>query len=388
VDCTGLGADLGKFGYKFTLTAQVPVNNDNDFGNHFAQVTCNEDKLAVCTQAVDANLKAHGGLPVFATIGAAYNAANNGDTICIFTDTTENVVLDDDRTLKITQCSNATVTAADDTKPVWNITSTGQLTIVGPDSVGGTIGWRVETNDHTLSSVRATKASEQGILVLGTSNHISWNEIDHNGVGIRVEGSSNDLRGGTVDKNTGDGIQFGPTATGNLLQGATVQNNGGNGIVVEGSSNTIQNNPRVDKNGLNGIQVTGAGNTVKGNTVGSGKGKGNGLAGTPDQQDGIQVTGNGNTLDSNKVSANAGDGVDVSGGTIGSPNVLKGNQSNVGASHGAKENKGAEYRLLDTITNLGGNKADGKNVPTATKCPDFPVNNTTVTFSPNPEVCE
>ncbi len=90
---------------------------------------------------------------------------------------------------------------------------------------------------------------------------------------------------------------------------------------------------------------------------------------------------------SNKASANLGDGFTISGGTAGNPNVLKGNQSNVGGSGQNKENKGAEYRLANTVTSLDGNKADGASVPKAAKCPEFPKKNETKDF-PTPFVCE
>ena len=68
----------------------------------------------------------------------------------MFGNTIENVTLGGAKTLKITQCTSARITAADSSLPVWNITSTGKLTIVGPDSVGGTIGWLVAGNGgHT-----------------------------------------------------------------------------------------------------------------------------------------------------------------------------------------------------------------------------------------------
>jgi hypothetical protein len=68
----------------------------------------------------------------------------------------------------------------------------------------------------------------------------------------------------------------------------------------------------------------------------------------------------------------------------GLPNILKGNQSNVGSAGGARENAGREYRVLGTIQNKSGNKADGIAVPKTTnpkKCELFPGNNTTVTLA-------
>ena len=136
----------------------------------------------------------------------------------------------------------------------------------------------------------------------------------------------------------------------------------------------------MDNNGKNGVLVTGSGNLIKGNVAGSAKKKGN-------AEDGFQVTGAGNTLDSNKASANHGDGFDISGGIAGSPNVLRGNQSNLGNSGGKQENKGAEYLLFDFVTSLDGNKADGASVAKAAKCQPFPKKNKTKNFGA-PFVCE
>ena len=208
----------------------------------------------------------------------------------------------------------------------------------------------------------------------------SWNAVSENGIGITVSGIGNDLRGGAIEKNLGDGVQFTATAMNNVLRGADVLLNGGNGIVVEGLGNTIRDNPRVDSNAKNGVLVTGTGNLIKGNVAGSAKKKGNG-------EDGFAVTGAGNTLDSNKASNNLGDGFDISGGVAANPNVLKGNQSNLGNSGGPKENKGAEYRLASSVKSLDGNKADGASVAKAAKCPGFPKKNKTLDFAAS-YVCE
>jgi hypothetical protein len=175
-------------------------------------------------------------------------------------------------------------------------------------------------------------------------------------------------------------VQFSATAQGNVLQGADVQLNGGNGIVIEGSINTIRDNPRVDNNGKSGVLVTGSDNLIKGNVAGSGKKKGN-------AEDGFNVTGAGNTLDSNKASANGGDGFDISGGAADNPNELKGNQSNLGGSGGKQENKGAEYLLANFMKSLDGNKADGASVAKAAKCQKFPKKNKIKDF-PIPFLCE
>ena len=147
--------------------------------------------------------------------------------------------------------------------------------MIGLDTVGGTVGWLLQTDAHELRGVRAKGATEAGIEIAGNGNRVSWNLVNENGVGIKVSGSGNDLRGGTVEKNVGDGVQFSATAQGNVLHGADVLLNGGNGILIEGFGNTVRDNPRVDNNGKNGVLVTGSGNLIKGNVAGSAKKKGN-----------------------------------------------------------------------------------------------------------------
>jgi hypothetical protein len=159
---------------------------------------------------------------------------------------------------------------------VWNITATAKLTIVGPDAVGGTIGWLVAGNGgHTLKSVRANGAKNNGILISSSSNSVGWNDVSGNGnnaatdAGIRVTGASNLLKGGTVGSNKGDGVQL--ASNSNELSGATIQSNTGNGVNVTGTSNTVKSNT-LNLNTKNVILVAGSTNTLSSNSSDSGKG--------------------------------------------------------------------------------------------------------------------
>jgi parallel beta-helix repeat protein len=270
------------------------------------------------------------------TVQSAYDAATNGEIIGLFANTTENLNLGGSKTLKITQCTVARVTAADPGQPVWNISSTGNLTIVGPDAAGGSVGWRVGTNGHTLKSIRASGASGQGVLIVGNGNSVSWNSVNGNGAGIRVDGSSNVLTGGSVLSNTGDGVEL--IGDSNTLQGATIQSNGGEGILVAGTGNIVQNNTRMDSNQGNGILVTGSSNTLTSNESESGKGN---------IGSGLKVTGNTNQLTDNKMYSNTLDGFYV----FGSGNKLK---SNLAAT-----NTGMEFNIGAGNVDQTGNKAGG-----------------------------
>lgn len=311
VDCAPFGAGLGPRGYSITL-ASGQNDTGNDFGNHQEQaVGCPQDPNVTLTRVVDATGAAHGGLPVHLTLQAAFNAAAAaaGEIIGMFSNLTESVTLNDAKTLKITQCTAARLTAANANAPVVDITSTGKITIVSLETLGGTIGFRVAGNGgHTLKSVRAGQASQFGILVVSNSNSVNWNSVHDNAVGVGVTGNLNTLSGSRVENNTGDGVQL--SGNTNTLSNPLIQNNGGNGILVTGTSNVLKSNKT-----------------------------------------------NSNTLDGIKTAASA------------TGTKFNSNSSN---TDGAHENGGAEYNLGVAGINSGGNKADGIGIPSAGKCPTFP----------------
>jgi hypothetical protein len=318
-DCTGHthGGTVtpGPRGYTFTVTDTAQTFSGNDFGNYTTEV-CPEDPIRASklTRVVDPlNVAAHG-VPVHGTVQDAYAAAaTTGEVIGLFSQTTENVELGGsfgNKSLTITQCTNARVTASNSNLPVWTI-SAGKALIIGPDAVGGTVGWLVQSSGHELKGLRASGASEVGIQVVGNNNKVSWNSSNNNAVGVSVSGDFNDLRGGTVAFNAGVGVHLTVSANNNTLSGATIRNNGGDGIRVDGSLNT---------------------------------------------------------LTSDKVYSNGGDGVEING----AGNILKSVVSNTGNSGSATENGGAEFKLNTGVTNGGGNKADNTSIPSAAKCPTFP----------------
>jgi parallel beta-helix repeat protein len=325
-----------------TASAQVQINV-----LPATSASCPDDPNAVLTRAVDGTGTTHGSVPVHTTLQAAYDAAGNREVIGMFSETAENVALGGAKSLTITRCAVGRLTASDSGQPVWNITSTGALTIIGTESVGGSIGWRIATSHHAVTSVSATGASQYGILVLGDDNGIGVNAVSGSPVGIRVTGNNNDLLpGGSISGNAGNGVEVGSPATGNRVRSANIQDNGGNGVQVDGSGNTV-NAGHIDSNTLNGILVNGSGNTIKGNTAGTVKGKGNGQAG-------LKIVGGGNTLDNNTANANGGVGFDL----VGPDNKLRGNQANQ-SQGGNKVNTGCEYRFADDSTlDQGGNKKD------------------------------
>jgi hypothetical protein len=278
----GVACNNGTVGYLVDLSGVACAGQqvaNKDFGNFETFIPpppCPEDpaRATLLTRTVDTSKPAPGsgtgapGSPInYLKVQAAYNAAKasgQAEVIGLFSNTTENLTLDGSKSLTITQCTLARVTGAAGS-PVWNITSTGKLTIIGPDSVGGSIGWSVGGGgSHNLKSVRANGASLDGILVTSNGNSVSWNDVSSNGngtataAGIRVSGSSNILKGSTVATNNGDGVQL--AGGSNNLSGATIRNNTGNGVLVSATLNTVSSNT-VNQNGKNGIMVTAATNT-------------------------------------------------------------------------------------------------------------------------------
>jgi hypothetical protein len=292
----------GPIGYSIT------VNNADVTGNDFANTrppTCKEDpnRAATIDQQVDKNGKSHGGLaPVFTTVQAAYDAANSGDTIGVYTNTYENVNLNGAKTLTITQCESAKVIATDNTLPVWWVHSSGKLTIIGPDSQGGTIGWLVTSNGNDLKAIRAYSASSIGVQITGNSNSVSFNEVKGSPTGIQVNGNSNTLTNGSIDGN-------------------------GAGVVVAGNNNTIQQMKVYSNTG-----------------------------------DGLKATGTGTFFKQDTAELNGGNGFNVAASATGTK--LQDNKSNTGSNGGSKENGLKEYFFGVNVNNAGSNKKDNANFTT------------------------
>ena len=219
-----------------------------------------------------------GGLPTHPTWTAALANAVAGDVICICRDTTENVVIPtlpgSGADLTITECTTATVRAADPAKPAVVIRNTASnLTIIGPETIGGSIGWCIDpgASGHALKSVRALSATGCGLLDRGGNNEISFNLVQGSGVGVCIGAGLTDVRGGTVQSN-GVGVIF-DSATASSFMGARVQGNGPasppgatSGVALQ--TNTANNEVRNNRCGVNNPDLAadicngGAGNTI------------------------------------------------------------------------------------------------------------------------------
>jgi hypothetical protein len=266
-------------GYRVIVDANTPqALSGDDFGNFIPPAQqCPEDptSAAKLTRIVDPSKPLGGagtpGHPAnYATVQAAYDAAKGSaqtEVIGLFSKTTENVVMDGNKSITITQCTNAQITALDPSKPVIQITDTKPLTIISPDTVGGTIGWDLVTGGHTLKSIRANNATVAGVRIeaASNSNKVSWNRIDNNAIGIDVLGGSNTLTGGSLTGNTGVGVHLGGTK--NTMSGATIQLSGGHGVLVDGSTSTIKSNKSNSNAGFGFFNSAGSGNNYAGNTA-------------------------------------------------------------------------------------------------------------------------
>jgi len=245
-------------------------------------------------------------------------------------------------------------------------------------------GWKVEGTQRELRNVNAS-GSPIGLWITGARNTIVNGVVQSNSdVGILVGGDGNVLDSLDTMGNQGHGIQV--TGKNNQIKkldaGDIGKGNGGDGANVSGTGNVISEMSAFANAG-HGIAISGASNQIL-NAFAGDKGKGNG-------GDGIRVTSSGNLIQVGRTNANAGDGINVGGGTQAAPNRLKSNQSNTGQSGSVTENGGAEYRLVNYVTNFGGNnRADNIVVPKTTapaKCATFPATNVTVNF-PSPITCE
>jgi hypothetical protein len=314
--CTGVG-EAAK-GYLVTVG---PSSTGDDFANA-QKPDCKEDpnRAAQITRVVDVTGKSHGPAPVYSTVGAAYAAAaSSSEVIGVYTNTTENVDLGGSKALTITQCESAKVTAADNGAPVWYVHSTGKLTIVGPDSSGGTIGWLISSNGNDIKAVRAYDAKQYGVQITGSSNGVSFNSVSGSPVGVLIGGNSNDVRSGTISGN-GTGVVI--AGAGNTLSGSTVGPNTGDGVLLTGNNNTVKS-----------------------------------VSATQNGAAGFRATGTGTLFDSNKSYKNTGNGFTIAG----SGTKLKGNASNTGNAGSSNENGGFEYAFGVAVTNQGSNKKDNAN---------------------------
>jgi hypothetical protein len=303
----------GPTGYNFTIVA-AEVHTGNDFGN-FQPGVCPQDTLRASkiTRVVDETGTSHGPAPVYLTVQAAYTGGrraqrghrpvqqDHGERGAEWRQGAGHHSVHERARLRPRPA-----------KPVWTISSSKPLMIIGPDAVGGNVGWLINTGGHELKGLRATGASLYGIQVVGPTTR--WPGTPSAGSPARpiAPGSGREQRQRPAgrDRLGQHGRRCQIVGSTNSFQGATVESNTGNGVSISGTNNTIKSN-KANKNGGAGFLTTGA------------------------------ATGN-------KFSSNA---------------------SNTSAQGGSKENAGPEYSFATPEVNQGSNKADNVTIPSAAKCP-------------------
>ena len=157
--------------------------------------------------------------------------------------------------------------------------------------------------EHPVGS--GTTLYVQDLTAVGSASAPGW----------LVKGDGRFLEGIGSQMHTQGGVKI--VGNGNTMRNGFVSRNVGNGLTVQGQNNTVSGVAAMDNAAGDGISVSGSGNTVTKNAAGD-QGQGNGGAG-------ISVSGTANLVKANTAYANYTDGIDVAGGTVASPNIVKNN---------------------------------------------------------------
>ncbi len=161
----------------------------------------------------------------YATLAKAIEAAQDGDTIILQRDLTENVTIDGkkDLTLNLNRC---TLSGIAESAPVIAVNGSNNLTVIGGKITGGTGGGIRIKNDyntivrlvdvivsdnHTANcgggiylegpEAEPTESEQFPVLALTGSTIISGNTADLDGGGIYAKHARVNLNGGTVESN-------------------------------------------------------------------------------------------------------------------------------------------------------------------------------------------
>ncbi len=219
------------------------------------------------------SLAAHMTVPGgFATIQAAVDAAADGDTITVGPGNyTENVTVTRPVTLESASGPAATtVTAADPSRPVFEVTSSAGVAIRGFTATGsrkaglvarGLSGARIEENVFT--------ANNNGLMVYNaTGSTIEGNAAEANDLyGIYMESSTNNVvRGNTANRNKDRGI-FLTFSHENIIDDNKANLNTWNGITLWESNNNVITENLTLRNTYGVVIGNSHGNLQSGNTT-------------------------------------------------------------------------------------------------------------------------
>ncbi len=165
--------------------------------------------------------------------------------------------------------------------------------------------------------------NKYGLYLRGSANTIFNNSIYSNNYdGIYIGGSSNTISNNSISNNN-NGIKFDLSSEGNLISNNIIYSNNNDGIYLDGSSNTISNNSISNNN--DGIYLDGVSNIISNNSIYSNKNDGIKTYPTSryhiisnnsiysNNYDGIYLDGLLSALFNNHVYSNNNDGINLSG---------------------------------------------------------------------------
>jgi parallel beta-helix repeat protein len=255
----------------------------------------------------------------FALLSAA---VAGGGVIGVFNPIVDTVVLPAAVDVRIEECHDAEITAADPSKDVIDIPpaagdgdptnnvhpTTKDILINGLSVIGGQCGIRVRNNSTEIKAVRAEK-NNIGFCIEGSNNILNGSNGDESlTTGVLVSGNNNTVRNSKALSNVSDGFSIG--GNGNSVRANTAELNGEAGFFVPGNGNNLQDN-KANKN-FDGFEITGQSNILQRNRA------------ERNLDDGFEVTGTGNRLGTNTANNNSGDEFNIAANNV----DLGGNKAN------------------------------------------------------------
>jgi len=156
------------------------------------------------------------------------------------------------------------------------------------------------------------------LYIVGNGNRVIFNSFVSNGLGIRIDGSNNNISNNTIDGNLAQGIYL--VGNNNYIGFNDIKNNKRNAIWVKGSSVVIERN-NITKNSIKGfstIYINGNNAKVRNNNIFSNRYRG------------VEIIGNGATVLNNVFKNNVNAQVLIKGNTA----QIKSNSISGGTAYG------------------------------------------------------
>ena len=182
-------------------------------------------------------------------------------------------------------------------------------------------GYGLRATDLRNSVINVNTFRNNGgaaLYIVGNGNRVITNSFLSNGLGIRIDGSSNNISNNIVDGNLAQGIYL--IGNNNYIGFNDIKNNKRNAIWVRGSSVAIERN-NITKNSVKGystVYINGANAKVIRNNISSNRHRG------------VEITGNGASVLNNVFNNNVDTHVWIKGNTI----LINSNSISVGTAYG------------------------------------------------------